>query len=187
MTLHDDTTLNIGGGHLYLAAVGTVVPTDFATPGVGWTDVGHTAADTILTISSTGGDVTTLATLQSKTLRTSTSPRVTTYGVTLMQFDVESLKLYYGSNATVAGVGTPGAGLLGVPDDPSPTQSAFLFVVFDGEVPFGWYAPKSEIIGGDDISLADATALSGLPIKLTPLNHLGATVKTYVIPIVHTP
>src|SRR5664279_3450778 len=183
MALHDDATLNIGNGHLYLAPVGTVYPTDPSDPATPWVNVGHTDASAILTITSTGGDVTTLATLQAKTLRTSTSPRVTTYGLTLMQFDEASLKLYYGSNATIATTGDPGAGLLGVPDDPTPTASAFLFVVFDGATPFGWYGPKSEVIGGDDIALADATALSGLPVKITPLNYVGATVKTYVIPI----
>jgi len=182
MALHDDATLNIGSGHLYLAVTGTAYPADVTDPEVAWVEVGHTSASEVLTITSTGGDVTTLATLQAATLRTSTTAKSTTFGVTLMQFDIDSLKLYYGSNATVpvSGVAT---GLLGIPDDPTPTEKAMLFVVFDGEVPFGWYAPKAEVIGGDDISLADSTALSGLPIKITPLNYLGASVKSYVLPV----
>lgn len=182
MALHDDATLNIGNGHLYLAPVGTVYPVDVAAPEVAWVEVGHTSADEVLTITSEGGETTILATLQAKTLRTTTSPKSTTYGVTLMQFDVDSLKLYYGANAVVEPAGLA-VGLLGIPDDPTPTSKAFLFVVFDGEVPFGWYSPKAEIIGGDDISLADSTALSGLPINITPLNYLGSTKKAYVLPV----
>ena len=183
MGLHDDATLNINTGYVYLAPVGTAFPGDPADPeSYGWLKVGHTSADEIVTIASEGGEKTTLATLQSKALRVSTSAKTTTYGFQLGQFDLDSLQTYYGTTAAVEASGVA-AGLLGIPDDPTPAEKAMLILVWDGAKPFGWYAPKASVIGGDDISLADTTALSFMPIEVTPLNYLGATKKVYVLPI----
>ena len=182
MGLHDDATLNISTGHVHLAPVGTPYPADPTNPGGAWVEVGHTSASEIVSIKSTGGDKTTLATLQSKALRESISPKVTTYGFQLGQFDLASLQLYYGTTGTVDGSGLA-AGLLGIPDDATPAEKALLIVVIDpSSGNFGWYAPRASIVGGDDISLADSTALSFLPIQVTPLNYLTYK-RVYALPI----
>lgn len=189
MALYDDTTLNIGTGHLWIAAVGTDAPTDFRDPTVGgtvtdWAEIGHTSIDDILSITSEGGDTTVLGTLQSPSLRTSTSARTESFTFNLAQWDEDSLKLYFGSNAAIATTG-PGTGLLQVPSKPTPTSKAFLAVYQDGASDFVIYAPKAEILRADDMSLADTSSLATLPIKVTPLSVSGAE-PYYVAPLTHT-
>lgn len=186
MALHDDAVLNISTGRLYRAPVATAFPTDLEDLDPAWLDLGHSSADEIMTWSSEGGESTSLATLQSKTLRTSRTPQIDKMGVVLHQFDVDTLKLFYGSNAVVetAGIAT---GLLGIPDDPVPTTGAFLAVFWDGETPFAFYAPRAEMIRNGDPNLASSTELASLPLEITPLNHAGATTKYYVLPIATTP
>src|SRR5664279_3325242 len=116
MGLHPDATLNISTGHVYLAPVGTQFPSDVLAPASPWVEVGHTSASEIVSIKSTGGDKTTLATLQSKALRESISPKITTYGFQLGQFDLASLQLYYGAGTTAIEGSGLAAGLLGSPD-----------------------------------------------------------------------
>lgn len=187
MALYDDTTLNIGTGHLWLAPESTVAPTDFRDPnggtGTPWIEIGHTSIDDILSITSEGGDTTVLGTLQSPSLRTSTSARTESFTFNLAQWDEESLKLYFGSNATVATTG-PGTGMLEVPSKPTPTSKAFLAVYEDGANDFVIYAPKAEILRADDMSLADTSSLATLPIKVTPLSVSGSQ-PYFVLPIAH--
>lgn len=179
MALTDSATLNISTGHFYTATVATAVPTDPLVPGVGWTEIGHTSLDDIFNLASEGGDTTTLGTLQSKSLRTSTSPRTETFTFNLAQFDPASLKLYYGSNMVVESSGVADT-YYGVPDAPTPTQVAFFACFIDGAATFSFYAPKAEVIRADDLSLSDTSSLALLPIKVTPLNHSGASKKYYV-------
>lgn len=188
MALYDDTTLNIGTGHLWLADVSTAAPADFrdpngATTPAPWVEIGHTSIDDILSITSEGGDTTVLGTLQSPSLRTSTSARTESFTFNLAQWDEESLKLYFGSNAAVASTG-PGTGLLEVPSKPVPTQKAFLAVYQDGVADFVIYAPKAEILRADDMSLADTSSLATLPIKVTPLSVSGSQ-PYFVSPLAH--
>jgi hypothetical protein len=182
--LYDDTTVNVNTGHFYTADVGTAYDADIDP--LDWTEIGHTSADNILAITSEGGETTTLATLQAKAHRTTTTPRIDKITFDLLQFDAEALKLYYGSNAVVETTG-PGTGLMGVPDDPEPTVCAFLVVLIDGTRKFAFYAPKVEIIRGDDLSMADTSSLSSLPLSVTPLNYESATKKYYILPVAHTP
>ena len=184
MGLHDDATLNVTTGDVWIHAVGTAFPGDISNPaGSGWTRIGHTSVDEVLSVSSEGGETTVLSTLQSKSLRTKKSPKTTTYSITVMQWDLYTLQLYYGTQDPVEASGIA-AGLLGVPDDPTPLQKAVIIVVWDGDTPFAWYAPKADVIGGDDPSLTDTTSLSGLQINITPLNYNGSVKKVYVLPIV---
>lgn len=179
MALNDNATLNISTGNFYTAAVATAAPTDPLAPAVAWSKIGHTSLDDIFSISSEGGDTTTLGTLQAKALRTSTSPRTETFTFNIAQFDVDSLKLYYGSNMVVEATG-PATSYYGVPDSPTPTSTAFLAVFQDGATVLAFYAPRAEIIRAEDLALSDTSSLALLPIKVTPLNYSGATKKYYV-------
>lgn len=183
MGLHDDATLNVSTGDVWIHDVGTAFPGDISDPAAsGWTRVGHTSVDDILSISSEGGETTVLQTLQSKSLRTKKSAKTTTYTITVMQWDFYTLQLYYGTQSPLEASGIA-AGLLAIPDDPTPLQKAVVIVVWDGDTPFAWYAPKADIIGGDDPSLTDTTSLAGLQINITPLNYNGAPAKVYALPI----
>lgn len=168
MAIHDDATLVIGAGNYFTATTGTALPADLLAPGVAWEKLGHTSLEDIFGATSEGGEATTLGTLQNKTLRTKYSARTEKFSFTLQQFDIASLKLYYGGNAIDVNLdGT----LLGVPSDPTPTTKAFLAVFTDGTQEFAFYAPKAELYRGDDLSLSDTESLAGLPISVTPLQH----------------
>jgi len=168
MALNDNAAIVINTGRYYTAPVGTAYPEDPKNPGQDWTDVGHTSQEDIITISSEGGDRTTLGSLQNKQLKVSTTPRTESFGINVHQFDVETLKLYYGSNA----VSIEGGKLLGIPSNPAPTERAFLAVLTDGVVDLSIYAPKASIFRGDDLDITDTESLASLPLSITPLGHL---------------
>lgn len=163
MSLNDNATLVIGAGNYFTAPVDTPLPTDLKAPGAAWTNVGHTSIEEIFKMSSDGGEKTILSTLQADSLRTVYSKRTDAMGITVQQFDVASLKLYYGSNATIGAQGE-----VQVPTKPQTTKAAWLSVFLDGTNVFAFYAPKAEIFRGDDIAVAK-DALSGLPLSITPV------------------
>jgi hypothetical protein len=121
----------------------------------------------ILSSASEGGDVSTLGSLQAKTLRQSVASRTESYNMNLLQFDKDSLKLYYGANAVVTGTGS-----VQVPQDAVPTEVAWLVVFYDGTTTAGIYAPKASIFRSDDLSISDTENLAQLPLKVTPLTYL---------------
>jgi hypothetical protein len=167
MAKNDNATLVVGSANFFTAPVGTAMPPSLSdAPASPWENVGHTSLEDIFSISSEGGDATTLGTLQSKALRTTYSPRTESFGITVQQFDRKSLRLYYGSNAPLLADGT-----LGVPINPAPTQKAFLVIFVDGVNRFGLYAPKTEIFRSDDMAISDAESLVGLPLSVKPLIH----------------
>lgn len=177
MALNDDAVFSVGTGRFYTAAVGTAAPTDLLAPGAGWSEVGHTSLEDIISITSDGGDATTLGTLQNKTLRTTYAPRVETLAITLQQWDAPALKLYYGANADEIAADSP---FLGVPQNPTPTQVAFLAVLRDGDNVFAFYAPKAEVFRGDDLDISDTESLAGLPLSVKPLQN-GANDWAYAV------
>lgn len=180
MTLRDTALLNIATGHFYLADVGTTRPltTALRAPGASWTEIGHTSVDNVFGMESEGGDVTTLATLQNKSVRTTRTPAIETFRITLMQYDVDSLKLYFGQNAVSSN------GWLDVPETLTPTTKAFLAVFQDGDASFGIYAAKAEIQRADAPEFNDSSALSGLPISVKPLSVSGSSSPYSLTPIV---
>lgn len=180
MAVIDNATFIASGGNYFTAPVDTPLPADLLAPGVTWENVGHTSLEDIFSIASDGGEATVIGTLQNKSLRTAYSSRTETMTFTLQQFDVNSLKLYYGSNATVG----PG-GEVQVPSNPTPTIKAFLAVFTDGESKFAFYAPKAEIFRADDMAISDTESLAGLPIGVKPMVS-GSNTYTYSVTPVGT-
>lgn len=170
MTLNSNATLVVGAGNFftapYLTPTPTPLPADLGSVSSPWVNVGHTSLEDIFSVSSEGGEATTLGTLQASTLRTTYSARTETFNITLQQFDLASLKLYFGSNAA-----TGAGGELKVPVSPQATLASFLAVFVDGSNKFGFYVPKAEILRGDDLSIADTESLAGLPISVKPVIH----------------
>lgn len=180
MTRSDSAVFKPTTGRYYRAPVGTAIKlADIATPGAGWTEIGHTSAEDLLSITSDGGEATVLGTLQNSSLRTQYSNRTETMSFTLQQFDLDALKLYFGSNASTL-TDTTTAGWLTVPATPTATQIAFLVVFDDGVNHLGFYAPKAEVLRGDDISLADTESFAGLPLAVKPLQN-GSNTWAYAI------
>ncbi len=167
MALTNEAVLKVGVGHFYTAAVGTALPADLRNPSGAWTHMGHTSVQDILSASSEGGETTTLRSLQNATLRTTTAARTEAFIMNLLQFDSASLKLYYGSNATV-----DGSGHVAVPSNPVATEVAWLVVFYDGQTTAGVYAPKVSILRSDDLGISDTENLVQLPVKVTPLQYL---------------
>lgn len=171
MPLNDNAVLKPTTAHYYLATVGTVLSIDdLLAPPAPWVEVGHTSIENLLSITSDGGDATSLGTLQNPNLRTSYSQRTETFAFTLMQWDAASLALYFGSDsATLSG---DSAGFQSVPTTPTPTTKAFAVVFRDGVNALAFWAPKAEILRGDDLSMDDNESLAGLPLSVKPLQHL---------------
>lgn len=167
MALNDAAVLKVGVGHFYTAPIGTPIPMDLRAPEAEtapWNHMGHTSIEDILSASSEGGETTTLRSLQNKTLRQSVAARTEAYNMNLLQFDAESLKLYYGSNAVVTA-----DGYVQIPQNPTPTEVAWLVVLLDGESVGGVYAEKTSIFRSDDLAISDTESLSQLPLRVTPL------------------
>ncbi|WP_411120604.1 hypothetical protein [Streptomyces sp. x-19] len=175
MALNDNATLVVGSGNYLTAPVGTPMPDDLLVPTSPWQTVGHTSLEDVFGITSDGGEATTIGTLQNKSLRTKYSARTETMTLTLQQFDLAGLKLYFGANAPVLPDGS-----VGVPAEPVPTQSAFLAIFIDGENHFAIYAPKAEIYRNDDMAIADTESLAGLPLGVKPMT-LGNNSWTYAV------
>lgn len=174
MALNDAATLVVGAGNYFLAPVDTAAPADLTSIAAPWVNIGHTSIEDIMSFESDGGEPTVLGTLQNAALRTSYSKRTESWNIVLQQWDLASLKLYFGSNATATGDGK----WLHVPDNPAPTTTAFLAVFVDGENIFAIYAAKSDILRGDDLEFPDTESLAGLPIRVTPVKS-GSNVGPY--------
>ena len=115
MALIDTATLVPNSGNYFIAPVGTAAPTDLSAIPATWVNIGHTSLEDIMSFESEGGEQSVLGTLQNPSLRTSYSKRSETWSIILQQWDEDSLRLYFGSNAT-----DDGALWLHVPNTPAP-------------------------------------------------------------------
>jgi len=175
-----DATLKVGIARFYTAPVGTARPTTVATlkaPPVAWTEVGNTSLENIMDLTSEGGAVSTLGSLQNKSLRQSVETRIESLGLRLLDWTTSTLKLYYGANSVI---GADGA--VEIPSEPVPTEVAFLAVLEDGVNVAGFHAEKSSVFRSDDIAIADVNSLAQLPIKVTALNNAGKVSALTAIP-----
>lgn len=181
MAFNDDAVIKISTAHFYTAPVGTAAPTDPSKPTSPWEEVGHTTMDNILSFSSEGGEKSVLGSLQNRNLRTSYSDRSNTFSFNIHQYDDAGMKLYLGSNSVDKG------GRIGPADTPRPTQVAWYVCVEDGERYFDFYVPKADILGAEDLSLADTESLAFLPLQVVPLKNAGETSAWYMKPVSKLP
>lgn len=169
MALNGDAVLTPTEIHVYMAAVGTEVPADVRKPGSGWTEVGHTDYENLMDLGSEGGESTVHRSAQSAALRSTNSPLIEYMELNLLQFDEESRKLYYGSNAKVI------KGRLTAPSIPSPTKCAALVVVSDAEGTFSIHDTHADIgrASSGNIDLSTPEELASLPLRVTFLQKQG--------------
>lgn len=180
MALDDAAVLKVATGHFYTAPVGTALPTDLKAVPATWTHMGHTSLEDILSAASEGGERTVLGSLQKKNLRVAIAARSESYNIRLLQFDAASLKLYYGGNAVVTA-----SGAVQVPENPVPTEVAWLFVFEDGDAVGAVYAERASIFRSDDVAIADTESLNSLPLAVSPLVYQeNAHALTWVPPTV---
>lgn len=180
MTTNDNAVLKVSLARFYKAPVGTARPITLATmknPPAPWQEMGNTSLDQIFQITSTGGEVTGLGSAQNPNLRQSISPRTESFGINLLEWTEDSLKLYYGANSVVLPDGA-----IEAPTTPVPTEAAFFVALYDGENVAGFYAAKSSIFRSEDVAIADTNSLSALPIKVTALNSQGAASAITIVP-----
>jgi|LSQX01.1.fsa_nt_gb hypothetical protein len=186
MALKDDAVLKIDSGNYFIAPEGTVRPANLLTPDSPWSALGHTSLENILGSQQEGGESTILGTLQKRTLRTSVAPIVESFVINLQQFDLDSLKLYYGSN-----MGTQGSNdtlVNTIPTTPTPTRMAWCALYWDGANVFGLYAPSASIIRNENLTLENTDALASLPLRITPTQYDSNNWSLGVLPIqAHTP
>lgn len=164
MALDNSAILKVGTGAFYTAEIGTELPTSILEPGSPWENMGHTSLEDILNSASEGGDQTTLSSLQNRNLRTTVAARTESFNINLLQFDSDSLKLYYGDNAVVTPEGSVRPAI-----EPVPAERAWLFVFRDGDRVGAIYAPKASFFRGDDFAISDTESLSRLNLRITPL------------------
>lgn len=181
MAYIDNAALVVANADFYTAPVGTAAPTDLETINEEWKILGHTSPEDILSWASEGGDATTIGSLQNPSLRTVYADRTESFSTTLLQWDEDTLKLYFGSNMKEIATGSI---FSGVPSKPTATKVALLVVVKDNENRFGIYAPSTEILRGDDVAFDDTENFAGLPITVTPVNYNGSSWAYAVTPLV---
>lgn len=181
--MNDDAVLTAGAGWVFLAPANTVSPTDVqisplsggfnpADIPVAWVPVGHTSRDDLPEFGSDGGDSEVRGSWQNSALRqTITEVAVDYVTLNLLQFDNDTLALYYGAaNSMVNGerrfrVTTSATGTV---------EKALLVVIVDGDASVGFYAPKASFKREDAISLA-TDDFGALPVRATFLQGYSGT------------
>jgi len=144
-----------------------------STPGVslmpGWRHAGHTDLDDDFNADEDGGDSDVRGTRQVPNLRETVEPVTEYVEINLVQFDADSLSLYYGG-------GTPGDGTYDSVDSPSGVDYATFIVYVDGSTRrVAEYHPRTSIRRNGPIN-READGFLKMPIRLTPLKLAGQPV-----------
>ena len=183
MPENNDAVLTAGAGWVFLADANTASPTDVEVSplsggfdpsdlAVDWVPVGHTSREDLPEFGSDGGDTEVRGSWQNAALRqVVTETAVDSVTLNLLQFDNDTLALYYGqANAMVNGERR-----FRVKSSPSGTvEKALLVVIVDGDVSIGFYAPNASFKREDAISLA-VDYFGALPVRATFLQGYSGT------------
>jgi hypothetical protein len=174
MALNDEAVFTAAKGYIYTGIVDVDGPTeqqiydfvDHSTVLTGWALIGHTSRDDLPEFGFDGGDTETRGTWQNQALRTVvTEPAVDYVTFNLVQFDADTLELYYGQSNTLTGAS------YGLAESPGgATDSALLVVIVDGDNKIAFYSPKTELRREDAITLA-VDEFGALPMRATFLKN----------------
>jgi hypothetical protein len=175
MATNDSAVLTAGAGWVFLADANTVSPgDDLVDPPAGpfvpsalpaaWVPVGHTSRDDLPEFGSDGGDTEVRGSWQNASLRQVITETAVDYvTINLLQFDNDTLELYYGVENPL----TNGERRFRVATTPTGTvEKALLIVIVDGNVSVGLYAPRVSFTRDDAISLA-VDDFGTLPVRAT--------------------
>lgn len=179
MPLTDAAPMIAGHGYILTAASLTATqPTqvdidafvdDTTVLPAGFTCLGHTDLDNVVTFQQDAGDTTVKGSWQTASLReVITAEAIDSYTVSSLQIvDNDVLSLYHGGgDATVAGE-------FSLPDSPTPTERAAVLIFVDGTDALGFYTPKVSILRDDAIAVA-ADDFMKVPLRFTILQKTGA-------------
>lgn len=175
MAIDDDAVLTAAKGYIFVAPQDTVSPSDAVidafTPSVtglapAWQNLGHTSRDDLPEFGFEGGDTETRGTWQNEVVRQIITEAAVDYVTfNLLQFDVETLELYYG--ATNAAAASSSRYTVQSVATSLPTR-ALLIIIVDGDTNVAFYAPRTSIRREDAVSLA-TDEFGQLPVRATVL------------------
>lgn len=161
---------------LTAGAEGGATVSETAKP-LGWEPVGHTAEEELPEFGYEGGESESRGTWQKKNLRqVSTENPVDYVTIRAQQFDMDTLELYYGKNASTA------ANVFGV-EDPSSAgvDKAFMIVMIDGDFKIAFSAAKATVGREESISL-ESDSFATLPLRATFVKHPGRHLFEWTLP-----
>jgi len=176
MPQNDAAVINAAYGYVYTAAPGTPAPTPSQlntinlsdTSGwaaTGWTSAGHTSENKLPDWGFSGGEPETKGSWQKRKLRDiDKGDRIDFMTVTLLQFDVNSLGLYYGANTSSV------TGEYGVSGDPDVNEKAVLVVIVDGALRLGFYVYRASVTRDSKLDMPKGD-LAMLPVKFKFLDY----------------
>jgi hypothetical protein len=158
------------------------VTSEVATAPNGWLTVGHTSRNDLPEFGFDGGDTEVRGTWQNENLREVVTKPISDFlTIFLQQWDMESLTLYYGQDASKQ------AGVFGGKGGtPTPVERALFIVIVDGDTKIGFYAPKASIKRDDSIELA-TDEFASLPIRATFLKYGSSNVFEWINEDLFTP
>lgn len=144
---------------------------------LGWDPIGHTGEEDLPEFGYDGGDTENKGSWQKKNLREVVSEAPVDYvTIKALQFDPETLELYYGKNASdienVFGIDNPASG--GV-------ERAILIVMVDGVFKISFSAAKASVRRDESISLSNED-FSTLPLRATFTKHPGRHLYEWTTP-----
>jgi len=172
MSLVDSQVFIPGAGYLYVAPVGTDVPTDLTDPETPWDNLGHSSIEDGVTLGREGGDSEVLGTWQNPSLRERRDP--TSWFLTMMlhQFSNNTLSFFFGGgDASVLGK-------FGVPLIPVAQERALFMRIVDGNNEAPLYCPRVSLLADDDVEL-DVEKFVAFPIRGTILGVTGSNLMEF--------
>lgn len=127
-----------------------------------WKPIGHMSSETGLKIAKTGGELSTKSTLQVEKFRVkSTSIEWSAEGA-LVQFDEDSIKRFFGINATV-----DANGYVNAPTAPKPEELALLMIARDADMALVMGGRKVAVVGNGDFTPTNKDGFIEMPLKFT--------------------
>ena len=114
-----------------------------------WKPIGHMSSETGLKIAKTGGELST------------TSIEWSAEGA-LVQFDEDSIKRFFGINATV-----DANGYINAPTAPKPEELALLMIARDADMALVMGGRKVAVVGNGDFTPTNKDGFIEMPLKFT--------------------
>lgn len=148
MALDPATTIIPGRGTVFVAPVGTAVPTlatvdpTQASSFTTWDCIGHTSRDNTVSLNKDGGDVNTLGSWWDSALRTTVDPVTWSLTFNSLQMDKLTLGLAFGG-------GTAASGKYTIPSSSATVSRALYVLMVDGTGRMAIHCPKTDITLGD--------------------------------------
>lgn len=168
MALDSNEAIVVSGGNVYLAPVGTAMPTDMLTPTTPWENIGY-LEESGPAPTGFSRDKTSLYAWNTDTpLRTSYAAAEPSIDFTLLQFTEDTLALYFGGGTYTTGT-PPAPHSYTAPDASMPQEHAMILDWFDGDSSYRWCVPKVSVAASGDITLT-REAFMQMPVSASILS-----------------